>query len=128
MTGRMPAEFGALDTAASRQALDDGEFLVIRWGYAPTNLMTVRQLAARGLRPGGHEPVGVIRWRRGQRVAYLYDSTRAVAKRPPTPANLAALDRAMAARRRCQTCGNDAGYCVPLRTRQCGTCMAADEQ
>ena len=97
------------------------------WAWAPVGLLTRRQLAALGLRPGGQEPAGEIRWRersdRGPRVAYLYRVEAAKPKRPATPAQLAALDRAMAARRTCRTCGTEAPYCLPISTgRQCLDC------
>ncbi|AQZ65544.1 unnamed protein product [[Actinomadura] parvosata subsp. kistnae] len=69
------------------------------WKWAPKNLKTRRQLAALGLRPGGQTPVAQILWRNGGRVAYLYDVTRALPKRKPTGKQLAALDKAMRARR-----------------------------
>ena len=39
--------------------------------WAPRHLATVRQLRARGLRPGGQQPAAQILWRKGRRVAYL---------------------------------------------------------
>ncbi|MET8865830.1 RRQRL motif-containing zinc-binding protein [Nonomuraea sp. NPDC004580] len=69
------------------------------WKWAPKNLKTRRQLAALGLRPGGQAPVAQILWRRGGRVAYLYDVTRALPKRTPTRKQLAALDKAQRVRR-----------------------------
>ncbi|MGN9782960.1 RRQRL motif-containing zinc-binding protein [Nonomuraea sp. ZG12] len=69
------------------------------WKWAPKHLKTRRQLAALGLRPGGQAPVAQILWRKGGRVAYLYDVTRALPKRTPTSKQLAALDKALRARR-----------------------------
>ncbi|NJP90051.1 hypothetical protein HCN51_11430 [Nonomuraea sp. FMUSA5-5] len=69
------------------------------WKWAPKHLKTRRQLTALGLRPGGQAPVAQILWRKGGRVAYLYDVTRALPKRKPTGKQLAALDKAMRARR-----------------------------
>src|SRR6185437_13085584 len=40
--------------------------------WAPKGLLTVRQLRAQGLRPGGQQPAAQIIWRKGKRVAYLY--------------------------------------------------------
>ncbi|WP_219502075.1 RRQRL motif-containing zinc-binding protein [Nonomuraea ceibae] len=68
------------------------------WKWAPTHLKTRRQLTALGLRPGGQTPVAQILWRKGGRVAYLYDVTRALPKRKPTGKQLAALDKATRAR------------------------------
>lgn len=69
------------------------------WKWAPKHLKTRRQLTALGLRPGGQAPVAKILWRKGGRVAYLYDITRALPKRTPTHKQLAALTKARRARR-----------------------------
>ncbi|WP_344315621.1 RRQRL motif-containing zinc-binding protein, partial [Fodinicola feengrottensis] len=68
---------------------------------APEGMATVRQLRARGLRPGGQEIAAQIMWRRGRRVAYLYRIELAKPKRTATPAQLAAIDKALTARRTC---------------------------
>ena len=91
-----------------------------RW--APKHLLTIRQLRARGLRPGGQQPAAQILWRRGRRVAYLYDTALALPKRQATPAQLTALDAAMRARRTCPACGQEKPYCIPLLTRDCNDC------
>jgi hypothetical protein len=69
-----------------------------RWRNAPAGLLTRRQMRAAGLAPGGAGPVGqvVFTHRRSRRVelrSLLWDRTELVAKRVPTPAQLAALDR-----------------------------------
>jgi len=94
----------------------------------PTGLATVRQLWGMGLRPGGQDQVGVLMFAhrkpyRHREYAALYRIDLAKARRPVSAAQLAALGRAMAARRRCTTCGRDAGYCVQTSTRQCWTCF-----
>jgi hypothetical protein len=100
------------------------------WRMAPAGLLTFRQLAALGLRPGGQPYAGQILWnsrrggRRRVRVAYLYDQGRALPKRPATPAQLAAVHRAVAARRVCPTCGSDAGYVIPRSLGECLDCAA----
>jgi hypothetical protein len=96
------------------------------WRMAPEGLATMRQLAARGLRPGGQDVKAQIMWRgRGRiRVAYLYEITSALPKRPPTAAQLRALARALEARRICPECGQDRGYCLP---RRWGTCLPCAE-
>jgi len=94
-----------------------------RW--APKHLLTVRQLRAQGLRPGGQQPVAQILWRRGRRVAYLYDTRLALPKRTATPAQLAALDAAMRARRTCPVCGSEQPYCIPLSIGTCNDCDQA---
>ncbi|MEV5557136.1 RRQRL motif-containing zinc-binding protein [Nonomuraea wenchangensis] len=96
------------------------------WQMAPPHLLTLRQLAARGLRPGGQGVQAQILWasRRhgapGVRAAYLYDVRFALPKRTPTPAQLAALAKATAARRTCPKCEQDAGYVLP---RHLGICL-----
>jgi len=91
-----------------------------RW--APNGLLTVRQLRARGLRPGGQQPAAQILWRRGKRVAYLYLACLALPKRTATPAQLAALDAAMRARRTCPSCGLEKPYCIPRSLGECNDC------
>lgn len=97
------------------------------WRMAPDGLLTRRQLAARGLRPGGQEVQAQIMWRRAGRVAvaYLYAVELAKPKRVPSAAQLTALDRALAARRTCPVCGKDAGYVLPRRLGVCLACADA---
>ncbi|MDN5915124.1 MAG: hypothetical protein L0I76_08470 [Pseudonocardia sp.] len=102
-------------------ALEDG-LPTFRWGGAPSGVATRRQLRARGLRPGGQQPVAQIKWRRGRRWAGLYRLDLAMACRVPSPAQRAALGAALAARRRCRACVRDAGYVVPRSTGLCGDC------
>ncbi|PWI41140.1 RRQRL motif-containing zinc-binding protein [Streptomyces sp. ICBB 8177] len=92
---------------------------VYRYRCAPDGLATRRQLRAAGLRPGGADPVAEIRWRRGQRFALLYDTTRALPVRPMTAGRWQALAAAMTARRTCPACGHDRGYVI---SRSLGTC------
>ena len=95
------------------------------WRCAPPHLLTRRQLAARGLRPAGQPIQGQVLWygtRRKVRVAYLYDVAQAKPKRPATTGQRAALDKALAARRTCPTCGVDVGYCIPRSLGQCIDC------
>jgi hypothetical protein len=95
----------------------------LRWLCAPAGLATRRQLAALGLRPGGAQPVARIVWRRGRRFADLYVIHLAVPKRTATPRQLAALGRAMRARRTCPACQQDAGYCLPRTWTACLNCQ-----
>jgi hypothetical protein len=83
------------------------------WGTAPTEqLATRRQLRAARLRPGGHDPVAILRCkacatrptRACTRPAYLYRIDLAKPIRPMTLAKEAALDAAMAARTICPRC------------------------
>jgi len=104
-----------------------GEWVKFRYGLAPENLATYRQLAAAGLRPGGAQPVAELAWRHGrsQRLAYLYDVAVAVPKRAMTAAKEQALAKAMRARRTCPFCRRDAGYCIP---RSLGMCVDCHDQ
>ena len=69
-----------------------------RW--APEGLLTIRQLRAQGLRPGGQTVAAQILWRRGLRVAYLYRADLALPRRQATPAQLSAIPKALRSRRR----------------------------
>lgn len=106
------------------QSLDtrSGGFPSHRYRLAPHGLMTPRQLRAAGLRPNGHGPVAEIRWRRGQRVAYLYDPALAAPVRPMTPGRWRSIAAMMTARRTCPLCGTDRGYCIPRSLGCCVTC------
>ncbi|WP_196930398.1 RRQRL motif-containing zinc-binding protein [Micromonospora ureilytica] len=90
--------------------------------FAPGDLLTRRQLRARDLRPGGQDPAAQILWRRGKRIAYLYRLDLAVPKRTATPAQLAAIDKALTARRTCPDCGQVKPYYIPRRTGSCFDC------
>lgn len=102
------------------------------WRMAPDGLATMRQLRARGLRPGG-QPIAaqVMRANRragGARVAYLYRIDHAAKVRPMTSRKWGALALAMLARRTCPSCQRDVGYCIPRSHGICGACIAAEEQ
>jgi hypothetical protein len=90
--------------------------------WAPKGLLTLRQLRAQGLRPGGQPVTAQILWRRGLRVAYLYRADLALPRRQATAAQLAALGKALAARRTCPACGTEKDYCLPRSTGQCNDC------
>jgi len=104
------------------------ELSIYQWGAAPDGLATRRQLAARGLRPGGQAPVGQLQRPRRRRpdtplVAYLYRLDQAKPQRRLTPALLAAVWTAARSRQRCETCGRtDLGY-VPRQAAPCWDCM-----
>lgn len=89
---------------------------------APTGLFTTRQLRDRGLRPGGQPVAAQLMWRQGKRVAYLYHLTLAKPKRTATPAQQAALGKALLARRTCRTCEQVRPYYIPRRTGACLDC------
>ncbi|KOX33850.1 hypothetical protein ADK67_05470 [Saccharothrix sp. NRRL B-16348] len=77
---------------------------LLTWGCAPRDtLATRRQLRARGLRPGGADPVAVLYVRHRasgcRNFASLYLVSAAKPVRPMTPARRAALDKANRARR-----------------------------
>jgi hypothetical protein len=90
--------------------------------WAPRHLYTIRQLRAKGLRPGGQAPIAQILWRRGLRVAYLYRADLALPKRRATPAQLAAIAKALRARRTCPACGTEKPYCIPRSLGECSDC------
>jgi hypothetical protein len=100
-----------------------------RWGLAPAELLTRAQLADRGLRPGSRKPQAMLVWGRRwrPRTAALFALAEARPKRQATPAQLAALARAQAARRTCPGCGRDAGR-VLVRPGVCGACIVAAYQ
>jgi hypothetical protein len=93
--------------------------------WAPKGLLTRRQLRARGLRPGGQDIVAQIIWKhKGRhRVAYLYDITQAKPKRMATPAQLAAIQAALRARRICPSCGAEKWYYIPRSRGECNDCF-----
>ncbi|NIJ11047.1 hypothetical protein FHU38_001941 [Saccharomonospora amisosensis] len=106
---------------------------VFGWGEAPSTLLTRSQLREAGLRPAGQDPVALLVFRHHrpyarETVAELFSTVRAALKRIPTPAQQAALGRALAARRVCRECGRDVGYCVPTSTRQCWDCFDLDHR
>jgi hypothetical protein len=94
------------------------------WRYAPTTLATRRQLRRAGLRPAGQPISAQILWRHNgkRRVAYLYPIPGAKAKRTATPAQRAAIDKALTARRTCGTCQTEKDYYIPRRYGECLDC------
>ncbi|MET7966820.1 RRQRL motif-containing zinc-binding protein [Micromonospora sp. NPDC005305] len=98
------------------------QFPTYPYRLAPGGLATRRQLRAAGLRPGGHDPVAQILWRRGKRVAYLYRLDLAAPKRTATPAQREAIAKALRARRTCRHCGVVRPYYIPRRTGSCLDC------
>lgn len=94
--------------------------------WAPNGLLTIRQLKARGLRPGGQPIAAQILWRhrRQRRVAYLYRQDRSKPRRQPTAAQLIAIGKALQARRTCPTCGSQKPYCIPTSVGECNDCAA----
>ena len=102
--------------------------------WAPAGLYTRRQLREQNLRPGGQEPAAQIMWRyKGRRknkrcVAYLYRIDLALPKRQATPAQLAAISRALTARRTCLTCRAEKDYYIPLSTGECNDCSAGGDR
>lgn len=85
--------------------------VVYAWGESPEHLKTRKQLAELGLRPGGPEIARIV-WGRGskQRFAVLYDLAQAQPKKPATPAQLAALEKARIKRESCPYCGAHLGF------------------
>jgi hypothetical protein len=99
-------------------------FPTFPYHYAPDGLATRRQLRASGLRPNRYDPVAQILWRhrRQLRTAYLYRRDLAAPKRTATPAQLAAIGKALTARRTCQHCGITRPYYIPRSTGACLVC------
>lgn len=91
---------------------------------APAGLLTRRQLRDAGLAPGGQEPWAQLVWRRDRRRAWLYRADLAKPKRSATPAQLAAIEAALAARRVCAVCG-PVDHMVRTSDHLCGDCYAA---
>jgi hypothetical protein len=95
-----------------------------KFGQAPAGLSTRRQLRERGLSRGGQEPFARLTWKRDQRFAWLYVDDKAKAKRTPTDKQLAAVNKALAARKVCADCG-PVEHCVRTTDQLCGDCHAA---
>jgi hypothetical protein len=91
---------------------------------APDGLATRRQLRASGLQPARQPVTAQIIWRhRGRRrIAYLYRTDQAAPKRSPTPAQLAAIQIALRARRTCPSCGAEKPYYIPTSLGECPDC------
>lgn len=91
-------------------------------------LRTRAQLAELGLRPGGPVRARVV-WRRGDRWADLYAVAEAKPKRPPTAAQLAALQKAQEQRRTCPGCKTVFGFVLSWRDiEHCPVCEAASHR
>lgn len=97
------------------------------FGWAPEGLKTKRQLNAMGLCPGGRKHVARLEWDNGRQFARLFDVDHAKPKPTRSTAQHASLEKANTARRTCQTCGRDAGYVLPTKTRECMWCWYADD-
>ncbi|TWD81651.1 hypothetical protein FB561_2771 [Kribbella amoyensis] len=93
------------------------------FGQAPAGLSTRRQLRAKGLCRGGQEPFGRLVWKRQQRFAWLYVDAHAKPKRTATEAQLAAVEKALAARKVCAECG-PVEHFVRTSDQLCGDCHA----
>jgi hypothetical protein len=95
-----------------------------KFGQAPAGLSTRRQLRDRGLSRGGQEPFARLTWKRDRRFAWLYVDDKAKAKRTPSDKQLAAVNKALAARKVCAECG-PVDHCVRTTDRLCGDCHTA---
>ncbi|MEV6133132.1 RRQRL motif-containing zinc-binding protein [Streptomyces violaceusniger] len=97
-----------------------------RMGPPPEEWATLRQLKARGLRPGGQRnPIGgQLGWQSGDgpRFAYLYRVELALPKRPMTEARWASIRKATQARQICPACGEKRDYEIPKRYGVCNDC------
>jgi DNA polymerase-3 subunit epsilon len=76
------------------------------------DLFTRKQLAERGLRPGGPVRAQVV-WKRGRRWADLYALDEATPKQPASEAQLAALAKAKQARSTCPVCNTVFSFVLP---------------
>ncbi|MBM0275807.1 RRQRL motif-containing zinc-binding protein [Micromonospora tarensis] len=94
------------------------------WKGAPSGFATRRQLTAAGLRPGGQPVAAQVLWRGvgGTRTAYPYRVDLAAPKRTATPAQRAAIAKALTARRTCRTCHQVRPYVIPRSLGECLTC------
>ena len=91
---------------------------------APDGLSTRRQLRDKGLCRGGQEPFARLTWSKAQRFAWLYRDDQAKPKRTATDKQMAAVEKALAARKVCAECGPVEHY-VRTTDRLCGDCHAA---
>lgn len=115
-----PASVAFMDPAGERRGIP-----TYSWRQAPDDLATFRQLRTQGLRPGGQHVQAQILWRtRGGEVrkAYLYKIVDAKPKRVPTSAVLAALEKALTARKTCPECGRVREYVLSRRLGVCNDC------
>lgn len=104
---------------------------VFGWREAPKGLATKRGLRALGLSRRGLDPVALLvfghrRPARREEVAELYLIEHAKPVLPMTPAEWAAHEAMMRARRTCRTCRRVVDHCVRGPKRQCSGCYAAD--
>ncbi|HET6294069.1 MAG TPA: RRQRL motif-containing zinc-binding protein [Kribbella sp.] len=93
------------------------------FGQAPAGLSTRGQLRERGLCRGGQEPFARLTWKKDQRFAWLYVDAHAKPKRTATEAQLAAVEKALAARKVCAECG-PVDHFVRTTDQLCGNCHA----
>jgi hypothetical protein len=95
-----------------------------RWGWAPRELRTRKQIHAAGRRLArGQDPYGLIVWKRGKRTAALYRLDQTWPSRRKTPALLASVEAMERARRTCRRCRTTCERRLPTSTRMCGPCM-----
>lgn len=126
--GGQDAHIVDVDLYAVRDGRD--RFPEFCWRAAPDRLLTRRQLRAAGLSPGGHGPVAQLRCRRCTtrpdtactHLVWLYDADLAKPKRIPTLAQEWVLDRAMAARQTCGTCGRRYHFVLSTKFDRCLEC------
>lgn len=101
---------------------------VWRWGTAPADLVTRRQLREQRLRRcRGQEPVGLLVFRKrgcGEQIAELFRIDQAVPSRPLSPRWRASIEAMCRAHRTCRACGRDTGRWLPTSTWRCDDCCA----
>lgn len=93
-------------------------------GPDPAEWATLRQLDARGLRPGGQPVAGQLGWlRQGEdKFAFLYRVSLAKPKRPMTQAMWKSIWKAVRARKVCPECKTEKDYEIPKRYGVCNDC------
>ena len=106
------------------EGIEHGGLPTYGWHMAPEGLATKRQLLAMELRPGGQPVAAQVLWMRygKEAVAFLYRVDLAKPKRIPTLAQLHAIEKALASRRICPLCKDDAGYTIPTSLGCCVDC------
>ncbi|WP_191983889.1 RRQRL motif-containing zinc-binding protein [Amycolatopsis eburnea] len=104
---------------------------LLKRNTAPRDVLaTYRQLRARGLRPGGKDPVAVLITKHPAsgktNFSSLWQISECVPMRPMTPAKRASIAKATAARRVCRDCGEQGWKDLPVAFgRRCEACRSA---
>ncbi len=131
VAGSIPVCVGAVPTTGvtgwssyDPEGIEHGGLPTYGWHMAPEGLATKRQLLAMELRAGGQPVAAQVLWMRygKEAVAFLYRVDLAKPKRNTTLAQLHAIEKALASRRICPLCKDDAGYTIPTSLGCCVDC------